>query len=84
MKLLSRLAGCAAILAACAHTPAAPVPPCQNEPQWIKTDAEGRPSLGVYVCFGARGELLYSTRLLTAAQVAAITPATPKKGKTTP
>ena len=68
----------AALFAGCAHAPrttaAAQSAPCQSAPQWILNDPAGKPVDAVYICFGSKGELLYATKPLTPAQVAALTP----------
>jgi hypothetical protein len=46
---------------------------CQNAPQWFSNDASGKPAAAVYVCFGEKHELLWESRALTAAEIAAMT-----------
>ncbi len=68
-----------AFMAACAG--AAPKPKtlaCQTAPQWYTSDANGRPAVAVFVCFRDDGSLTYTSRPLTAEEVAAMIAPEPK------
>lgn len=69
----------AVVLAACAagRPPAAPSVVCQHAPQWYSTDAAGRPTTAIYVCFAENGTLYYRARALTPAEVNKMTEAAP-------
>lgn len=59
------------LTAACAHAPAPKkAMACNPQPQWFTNDAQGHPTNAVFICFGDKGELLWSSRPLTAQEAA--------------
>lgn len=65
----------ALFLHGCASAPAKPAPAaeCQHDAQFFATDAQGRPSKAIYVCFRSDGVMVWEARTPTLEQLDALT-----------
>lgn len=54
------------LFAACAPKPVM----CQQSPQWLMNDAQGKPAKAIYVCFKKNGDLTSKERALSFDEIA--------------